>query len=84
VYGVVFELSEFDFKYLDKIENPNSYMRKQMRINTEKEKSLEYYLYLAIPEGDISPDKEYLELIIKVGKTAQLPKEYIKFLESFL
>lgn len=83
VYGVIFEMSKDDFKELDRIENPNSYVRKIMRINSLDHGELECNLYLAIPEGDISPDEEYLEKIISAAHIANLPLDYIQILKDY-
>jgi gamma-glutamylcyclotransferase (GGCT)/AIG2-like uncharacterized protein YtfP len=83
VHGVIFEITEADFNHLDDIENPKSYVRKQMPVYGYSGNELDCYLYLAIPQGDVSPDKEYLELLINAAKVAKLPKGYISFLDTF-
>jgi gamma-glutamylcyclotransferase (GGCT)/AIG2-like uncharacterized protein YtfP len=82
VWGVIYQLSEQDFIALDKIEDPNAYIRKEMEVMSDREE-FRCEVYLAIPQGDIPPNKEYLELIIRAAKRSKLPKDYIRKLEDY-
>lgn len=85
VEGVLFELTDSDWKRLDKFEDvPNSYVRKAVTISLNDGGTTEAETYVANPmEGGVfKPSKEYMDLIIHGAEENELSKNYIEFLRE--
>lgn len=85
VYGIIWQIDSNDLSKLDEIEDPVAYDRKVFKIEdiNDSEKKYECYVYIAKPEGEFEPDKDYFKLLSKAAKTANLPEEYLKRLELY-
>ncbi|MAQ77504.1 hypothetical protein CL684_03185 [Candidatus Campbellbacteria bacterium] len=83
VYGIVYKISKEDLDTLDYIEDPSAYIRKSIKVQIPNNKFLNCYLYVSIPEIEISPNQEYLENIIKHASVHNFPEEYIDYLREF-
>jgi gamma-glutamylcyclotransferase (GGCT)/AIG2-like uncharacterized protein YtfP len=84
VYGVIWALSKSDFNKLDAIEDPTAYERVTLPISDDNNKIIESEVYIAYPEeGEITPDPDYLELLINSAIEAKLPEYYIKTISKF-
>ena len=84
VHGIVWRLSAEDLQRLDDIEDPNAYRRELVRVWEVEADPIEAVTYRAIPEADeITPDAEYLAIIITAAKEAGFPVNYLEMLERF-
>ncbi|MEK7130751.1 MAG: gamma-glutamylcyclotransferase family protein [Patescibacteria group bacterium] len=83
VEGVIFELTDEQFKVLDEIEK--GYHRKNITVNLQKQ-SIKVITYIAdirsLCKG-LSPTEEYLEKITKGAKYFNLSKSYQEKLSSY-
>jgi gamma-glutamylcyclotransferase (GGCT)/AIG2-like uncharacterized protein YtfP len=83
VYGVVWSLSELDLAEMDRIEDPRAYQRVRKRVIKDGGGKADCNVYVAFPQGNIAPDKAYLELIIAAAQSADLPSHWIERLMQF-
>jgi gamma-glutamylcyclotransferase len=84
VWGVVFRLTGSDWSKLDKYEGVkrNFYKRVGATVyeNGDSNKPIECETYVAIPEGEFFPNKDYLSTILEGAKENHLPNNYIESL----
>lgn len=84
VHGVIYQISEADLEEMDRIEDPDAYYRETLSVWVDQIQSIDCQVYISYPQGgDFTPDPDYLELIIRSAKTAQLPKSYIQRMTRF-
>lgn len=84
VYGVIWKIHSSEFWDLDEKEDPKAYVRNKITVSTLSGEHYHCHIYRAIPQiGSFKPDKEYLKIMITGAKEANLPDDYIKYLESF-
>lgn len=85
VYGVLYLLTEEEFRRLDKHEGvPNHYVRKRIEVETEEGKvHAECYVAMKskIQKG-FKPTRNYLNGLIKGAQEHCLPPDYIDELKS--
>ena len=83
VEGVLWEISEADRAALDRFEDfPASYLRQDVMVETFEGRSLPAYTYVARPQGNFRPRREYLEQVITGGRQHGLSPEYLASLEA--
>jgi cation transport regulator ChaC len=82
-YGVIWEIPEAEVSVLSKIEDPQAYEPITIDVMSDSGRFYECLAYRAYPQGSFEPDPEYLEVVIKAAREAQLPKKYIASLEAF-
>jgi gamma-glutamylcyclotransferase (GGCT)/AIG2-like uncharacterized protein YtfP len=83
VYGVIWEISSKELKRLDKEEDPDAYRRSPLSVVVEGNISYTCHVYVAIAQGRIDPDPEYVRILVDAACDADLPADYLKFLESW-
>jgi gamma-glutamylcyclotransferase (GGCT)/AIG2-like uncharacterized protein YtfP len=82
VYGVVWRISPDGLSELDRIEDPAAYHRQSMIIEMRSGETIRCQVYVSFPEGVVSPDPDYLDLIIRAAKKVGLPADYIREIEA--
>jgi gamma-glutamylcyclotransferase len=85
VWGVVYDVSENEIMYLDKIEgvSEGSYYRHTLIVVKEDGTPIKVYTYRTTnPKGPFKPTKKYLELIVNGAKAHEIDSTYISKLES--
>lgn len=84
VYGVIWRLSDSDFEKLDSIEDPSAYKRESLSVMTHNGETYECQVYIAFPQDEyISPDPDYLDLMLNSAIEVDLPESYIAEIVSF-
>jgi gamma-glutamylcyclotransferase (GGCT)/AIG2-like uncharacterized protein YtfP len=85
VWGVIYDVSEDELMYLDKIEGvpEGSYYRHTIIVVNEDGTPIKAYTYRTTnPKGPYKPTKKYLELIVNGAKAHKIDASYISQLES--
>lgn len=78
VWGGLFEITDEDLRALDKYEGyPDSYDRKEYRVQDDTGNSFVAIAYLRKPKRLGEPSKSYREIVIQGAKDCGLPKPYI-------
>lgn len=83
VYGMIYSITERDLERLDRTEDPDAYRRIQLDVSGLDGTKYSCHLHVAIPQGPVDPDPEYLELVVKAAAEIGLPDEYIERLRAF-
>jgi gamma-glutamylcyclotransferase len=86
VFGVLYTVDQFCLDAMDKFEgHPNVFERKQIRVKDMSNNALDAWVYGEHPEafGGEMVNAEHLKRVIYAAEQQHLPKEWIKFLESF-
>ncbi len=83
VYGVVWELEPDDLSDMDRVEDPRAYERVSVLVDCPGS-ALACSMYRAFPqENTPKPDQEYVAILLKAAKAAELPRSYIQQLEGY-
>lgn len=84
VYGIIWKVPAADLADLDEIEDvPAAYKRVTKTVNSLDGEKHSCEVYVSIPEGNLEPDPEYLNLLIEAAENADLPQDYLTYLQSF-
>lgn len=85
VYGVLYKLTENDFKQLDRAEGVavNAYTRRTIEVEGPNAQRQSAQTYIANPvESPPLPSREYIDLLIHGAIEHSLPPEYINSLRQ--
>ena len=83
VYGVVYEISKYELKYLDAAENlGHGYTKKFFHIEGIKEEVFAYIAQEGFIDDSLRPYSWYKALVLEGAKYFNLPRDYIEMIEA--
>jgi hypothetical protein len=82
VYGVLWKLAKTDFHRLDETEDPLAYRRERLRVYSLDGQPYDCHVYVAVPDQPDTPDRKYLDDMIRVAQQVGLPPEYLALLRA--
>lgn len=83
VQGTVYALTAEDLEVLDAAEVATSYERVSRSVVLLDGTSVNCFVYVAYPQGDMDADQEYLERVIQAAESVDLAPEYLESLKGF-
>lgn len=84
MYGIIWRLCSQDLLELDRIEDPKAYERVPIEAQLLDGGTYECQTYPAYPEAThVSPDPEYLDLLLQAAKPSGLPDDYVQRISRF-
>jgi gamma-glutamylcyclotransferase (GGCT)/AIG2-like uncharacterized protein YtfP len=83
VHGLLYTVSDADLHALDEFEGTPKHYRRIVVMIRHNKKILEAYAYEVVHKtGELSPSKEYMDLIETPAHKYAFPKAYIDYLKS--